>query len=146
MRLFLFIFSTLLCRVYFSQVDSLKQKEIIPESHQTISREQHRTIDSLTVQLKKDSAHIYRFQKLRPYLSIDNRNSFINNKPVNFKGIQFGVILHENQILALGFYAMSQNSKKPVSTKEGTIPAKKTISLNMGLSKKNILNWICRLK
>jgi hypothetical protein len=113
-RFFLFTFSLVLLQFSFAQTNSLKQERI----------------DSLTLQLKKDSTHIYRFQKLRPYLSLDNRNSYINNKPVNFKGIQVGVILHENHTVALGFYAMSQNSKRPVSTKEGTIPVKKTVLLN----------------
>lgn len=37
-------------------------------------------IDSLTTKFKKDSAHIYRFKKVRPYASLDNRNSFIKRR------------------------------------------------------------------
>ncbi|MCW3077768.1 MAG: hypothetical protein JWO32_2377 [Bacteroidetes bacterium] len=87
-------------------------------------------IDSLTLKLRKDSAHIYRFQKVRPYLSIDNRNSFINNQPVNFKGLQVGVILHERHTLALGLYGMSQKSKRSVLTKDGNLAVERTLSLN----------------
>lgn len=87
-------------------------------------------IDSLRARLRKDSAHIYRFQKLRPYLSLDNRNSWINHQPVNFKGLQAGVILHEKHTLALGLYAMSQKSKRSIRTKDGQQTVERSLSLN----------------
>ncbi|MGZ3901118.1 MAG: hypothetical protein ACXVNM_14840 [Bacteroidia bacterium] len=87
-------------------------------------------IDSLSDKLKKDSVHIYRFQKVRPYLSLDNRNSFIGGHPVNFKGFQAGIILHERHTLALGLYAMSQKSKRNVKTLDGPKAVERSISLN----------------
>ncbi len=111
---FIFLFALFLLQVSFAQIDTLKQKKI----------------DSLTIRLKKDSTHIYRFQIVRPYLNIDNRNSVINKVPVSFKGIQIGIILHETNAMGLGFYAINQSSKKPYATKDGTVSAKKSLSMN----------------
>src|SRR4051812_2363230 len=122
MRLFFLIPALLLFQVSIAQIDSLSPEKKLEEKNLRL--------DSLNLKLLKDSMHIYRFQKLRPYIGIDNRNSFVNNQPVNFKGLQFGVILNEKHIIGLGFYAMSQNSKKPLATKEGTVSVKKTTSLN----------------
>lgn len=76
-------------------------------------------IDSLTKKFKKDSAYIYRFQKVRPYLAIDNRNSFIKDIPVNVKGIQFGLILHERHTAAIGFYGINASTSKNIKTRIG---------------------------
>ncbi len=122
MRSILFTFFLVLFRVSLAQIDSLNQN--------AVNGEKTRAILSLTHKLQEDSARIYRFQKVRPYLSFDNRNSFINDQPVNFKGTQFGFIIQEQHIIGIGIYGMSQNSKKPLATREGTISAKKTISLN----------------
>lgn len=112
-RLFL-LFTLLFSFCVHSQSDGFKQSQI----------------DSLTLKLRKDSTHIYRFQKVRPYLSIDNRNSFINNQPVNFKGLQLGMILNERHTFALGVYRMSQKSKRSVVTKVGNLSVQRTLSLN----------------
>ncbi|MBA3664283.1 MAG: hypothetical protein H0W61_08760 [Bacteroidetes bacterium] len=95
-----------------------------------INMARQKKTDSLLAKLKADSSHIYRFQKVRPYLSIDNRNSFINRQAVNFKGLQAGVILHEKHTLALGLYKMSQNSKRSVKTLDGVKTAERSVSLN----------------
>lgn len=87
-------------------------------------------IDSLSKKFKKDSSHLYRFQKVRPYLAIDNRNSFIKDVPVNVKGIQFGVILHERHTVAIGFYGINASASKNVKTKIGDEDVLITTKLN----------------
>ncbi len=116
--LFLLIFPN----VFLAQTDSIALVKKI--------NEQNSAIDSLTKKLVKDSSYIYRFKRIRPFLNIDNRNSSINGAPVNFKGIQFGVILNEINTLGLGFYAISQVSQKPRTASDGTITADKNINMN----------------
>lgn len=84
-----------------------------------LSASQQRQVDSLRTQLQKDSAHIFRFQMVRPFLGIDTRNSWIKNEngtknvPINVNGFQLGVILHEDHTVGLGFYSIANSSKLP---------------------------------
>ncbi|HWY13082.1 MAG TPA: hypothetical protein VN026_17225 [Bacteroidia bacterium] len=77
-------------------------------------------LDSLKLKFQKDSAHNFRFKKIRPCFTIDQRNSWIKNEkglnkvPVTINGIQLGVVLKEKHTLGLGFYTMNQTSQKPV--------------------------------
>lgn len=90
-----------------------------------------RRIDSLITKLHNDSAHIYRFRKVRPFFSLDNRNSFIKDAPVNVQGIQIGVILKERHTLGFGYYTIRTSAKQNVTTKnEKNISANRTLSLN----------------
>jgi hypothetical protein len=92
---------------------------------------QQQRIDSLTVKFKKDSAHIYRFKKLRPFAAIDNRNSFTKDGPLNVKGFQLGVILKEKHTVGFGIYSLQNSSKQNVTTKnEKSIPAKRNLTLS----------------
>ena len=92
---------------------------------------QQKRIDSLTIKFKKDSAHIYRSKKVRPYASLDNRNSFIKDAPVNVKGFQLGTILKEKHTIGFGLYSLQNSSKQFVTTKnEKNIAAKRTLTLN----------------
>ena len=90
-------------------------------------------IDSLKRQLKNDSAHIFRFRKVRPYVSLDNRNSFIKSAPVNVQGLQLGIVWKERHTLGFGFYVI-QASAKQTFVKKGdantTVDANRTLSLN----------------
>lgn len=97
-----------------SQIDSLKRTKI----------------DSLRASLRKDSTRIYRFQKVRPYLGLDNRNSFINNAPVNLRGIQLGLVLFGRHTIGFGLYGITQKSSKAVATKSGTVSVNRTLRLN----------------
>ncbi len=87
-------------------------------------------IDSLTKKLKADSLHTYRFKKFRPFLAIDNRASFIKDNPVNFKGIQLGIILFENHTMGLGFYKINQESKRQARTIDNNRTIKQYLTLN----------------
>jgi hypothetical protein len=88
-------------------------------------------IDSLTIKFKKDSAHIYRFKNVRPFIAIDNRNSFIKNAPVNVKGFQLGVILKEKHTIGFGIYSLQNSSKQSLTAKnENNISTKRTLNLN----------------
>jgi hypothetical protein len=75
--------------------------------------------EALKQQFQKDSAHIYRFKKIRPWLAIDQRNSWIKNDkgaqkvPVTINGLQAGVILKEKHTVGLGLYTMNGTSQKP---------------------------------
>lgn len=92
---------------------------------------QHHRIDSLTTKFKIDSAHIYRFKKVRPYASLDNRNSFIKDAAVNVKGFQLGTILREKHTLGFGLYSLQNSSKQKFTTKnEKNIIAKRNLTLN----------------
>ncbi|MES2515716.1 MAG: hypothetical protein V4580_16300 [Bacteroidota bacterium] len=87
--------------------------------------------DSLTRKFQKDSAHIYRFKLIRPYIAIDNRNSFIKEGPVNVKGFQFGIIIKEHHTVGRGIYSLQDNSKQNLtSLDENSIPLKRTLNLN----------------
>ena len=76
--------------------------------------------DSLKIKFQKDSAHIYRFKKLRPWLAIDQRNSWIKNDkgakrvPVTINGIQAGLIVKEKHTVGLGLYSINRQTEKPV--------------------------------
>ncbi len=119
---FVIILSLFLFPGLFAQ--SKKKKKKIP------TRAEQRIIDSLSTKLQKDSLHLYRFQTVRPYLHIDNRKSRINKTPVNIRGIQVGIRLYERSTTGLGFYALSQNSRKPINTIDGTVSAKRSLAMN----------------
>ncbi len=69
--------------------------------------------DSLREKLKKDSAWIFRYRKIVPLISLDNRNTFIQKGvPVNIYGIQLGVVLHERHNLALGAYVIRGEARR----------------------------------
>lgn len=79
--------------------------------------EKQKKIDSLTAKLAADSTHTYRFKTLRPYGSIDNRNSFI--KPSNFNGYQLGVIVNEYHTFGLGFYRLNAANRASSTIMKG---------------------------
>ncbi|MBA3680088.1 MAG: hypothetical protein H0W73_02710 [Bacteroidetes bacterium] len=79
----------------FSQNDSIKKQKI----------------DSLTKKLIVDSAHTYRFKKLRPYANIDSRNSFLTTNLTNLSGFQLGVIVNEYHTFGFGLYTLTKFSK-----------------------------------
>ncbi len=79
----------------FSQSDSIKNQKI----------------DSLSKKLMADSAHIYRFKKLRPYANIDSRNSFLTSNLTNLSGFQLGVIVNEYHTFGFGLYTLTKFSK-----------------------------------
>lgn len=81
---------------YLAQTDSIKQQRI----------------DSLTLKLAADSAHNYRFKKLRPYANIDSRNSFVETNLTNLSGFQLGVIVNEYHTFGIGLYTLTRFSKK----------------------------------
>jgi hypothetical protein len=76
--------------------------------------------DSLKAKFQKDSAHTYRFKKVRPTIGIDQRNSWIKNErsdkriPVSINGFQAGIILYEKHTIGIGLYNISEGSKKAV--------------------------------
>jgi hypothetical protein len=67
-------------------------------------------IDSLTKKLEVDSAHTYRFKKLRPYLNADSRNSFNPTNLTNISGLQYGVRVNEFHTFGIGLYTLSRFS------------------------------------
>ena len=67
-------------------------------------------IDSLTKKLEADSAHTYRFKKLRPYLNADSRNSFNPTNLTNISGLQYGVRVNEYHTFGIGLYTLSRFS------------------------------------
>jgi hypothetical protein len=96
---------------------------------QTDTLKRHK-LDSLTKKLRADSAHTYRDKKVRPYFSIDNRNSYIAGRKAQFGGLQLGVILYEEHVLGIGLYAITQKSKANFRVLDDSISAQKSVSLN----------------
>ncbi len=98
-------------------------------AYSQINVHQHQ-IDSLTAKFKKDSAHVYRFKVLRPFVALDNRNSFIKAGPVNVKGFQFGMIIKEKHTVGQGIYSLQDNSKQNLTSKDvNSVPLKRTLDL-----------------
>jgi hypothetical protein len=97
-----FIFFLLLLFRFNAQVTSNKQARI----------------DSLKKKFSQDSAHIFRFKKFRPLFTIDNRNSFIREAPVNFRGIQLGLSYKDKHTVGLGAYKITQTSQRQVRSKD----------------------------
>ena len=77
-------------------------------------------IDSLKQKFQKDSARIYRFQKFRLRVALDQRNSWIRNTkankliPVSINGFQIGGILFEKHSVGFGLYNIALFSTKAV--------------------------------
>lgn len=61
-------------------------------------------IDSLTQVFKNDSLKTFRVKKIQHYFNLDNRNSYIKDKPANILGIQFGIIIKDKHIFGIGAY------------------------------------------
>jgi hypothetical protein len=88
------------------------------------------SIDSLKKKFHQDSAHHYRFKKWRPYISYDQRNSFIKKLPVSYRGVQIGCIFKEAHTMGLGAYEISQKSKNGITTTDNQ---NNTIGVNIYL-------------
>lgn len=86
---------------------------------QTDMLRRQQRIDSLNWQLHYDSLHTYRFKQLRPYGNIDNRPSFLRNRPSNFSGYQLGVIVNEHHTFGLGFYQLNTATRRNSPVKAG---------------------------
>ena len=92
----------------------LFQNDLFPQSLLDTEVKQR---DSLKIKLKTDSAYIYRFQKLRPYVNLDQRNSFIKDAPINVNGFQLGILIKEKHVIGTGGYAITANSQQKVKTR-----------------------------
>lgn len=87
--------------------------------------------DTLHAQLHRDSSHIFRYRKVRPLVSYDQRNSFIHDAPVNLVGVQAGVLLHERHSLGIGLYNITAKSSYAKTTLNDTkVSYNRTLSLN----------------
>src|SRR5438270_841493 len=115
----LFFILSVSCHFLLAQTDS-----------SALSTRKKYLADSLRQKQKADSLKIYRFQKLRPYFSFDNRNSFIRNAPISIYGLQAGVILNERHTLGIGGYTISKESKRPVKVKGETVESLRDLKLN----------------
>lgn len=73
-------------------------------------------VDSLRARLREDSARIYRYRKLMPLLSFDQRNTFLetfanDNTPVNLRGIKLGVTVKDRHRTGVGVYRVVQKRR-----------------------------------
>ncbi len=71
--------------------------------------------DSLRNQLSKDSTFIFRPTFAKPYLRVENQNSFISREQVNLLGFLVGATFVEKHTFALGYYFLDTREKKPIS-------------------------------
>ncbi len=100
---------------------------------QTLNLQKQHIKDSLTAQLRADSAHIYRPQKYRPYINLDQRNSFIRNQAININGLQFGVLINDRHVFGFGGYIITASSKAQIKTKtDKNIPTNRTLNMDYG--------------
>ncbi|MFI5140906.1 MAG: hypothetical protein ACHQII_01005 [Bacteroidia bacterium] len=100
---------------------------------QTLNPQQQHIKDSLTAQLKADSTHIYRPQKYRPFINLDQRNSFIRNQAININGLQLGVLINDRHVFGLGGYIITSSSKAQVKTKtDKNISTNRTLNMDYG--------------
>jgi hypothetical protein len=95
-----------------------------------VAKSYEASMDSLKKKFLQDSIHNYRFKKWRPYLSYDQRNSFIKKLPVSYRGVQVGCIYRDAQILGLGAYEIIQKAKNGITTTDNQ---NNTIGLNIYL-------------
>lgn len=86
-------------------------------------------IDTLNARFRKDSAEIFGFKKIRPFVNYHERNSIGNPKIVNFFGPQIGMLVKERHITGFGIYFSSPNTKKPVHVIDETADALKKINI-----------------
>jgi hypothetical protein len=101
---------------------------------QTLNPQNQHIKDSLTQQLKADSIHIYRPQKYRPYINLDQRNSFIRNQSININGLQLGVLINDRHVFGLGGYAITSSSKSQAKGKgdKNLPPTNRTLNMDYG--------------
>lgn len=87
--------------------------------------------NTLKTKLQKDSLYCYRFKKVRPFVSLDNRHSFIKDAPVNVNGLQVGIRLYDKHMVGLGLYGLQKNAKQKLySTNENNVVAIRSLKLN----------------
>ncbi len=82
----------------------------VSQNDSTHKKDKYYLIDSLTKKFKKDSTHLYRFLKVRPYLELDNRNTIIRDFRVNVRGFLAGLILVEKHAIGVGYYRINHKS------------------------------------
>jgi hypothetical protein len=84
-------------------------------------------LDSLKQQFIKDSTWIFRPKHVFPLLASDQRNSFINGKPVNIWGIKAGVTLYDRHNMGLGGYSVTNSTQRYVARLDRTINQNTTL-------------------
>jgi len=94
------------------------------------SQAQLKKIDSLTVKLAKDSAHIYRFKMVRPYSSLDYHYAILRDAPVDLKGIQLGIRVFGKHKFGFGAYDMKNKAKQKVKSFEQNLDANQQLMLS----------------
>lgn len=89
------------------------------------------TIDSLRLQFQKDSTHIYRLKKFRPYADLDHYQTYLNNALVNIRGFSLGVMYNNRHAFGLGLHGITlQDQRKAFTRFRDTINVKEQLSLN----------------
>jgi hypothetical protein len=100
---------------------------------QSLSSKQIHLRDSLKSQLVADSTYIYRFQRYRPYINIDQRNSYIRGQAININGLQLGLLINEKHVIGFGGYAIAFSSKKKLTAKDDkNIPITRSLNMDYG--------------
>lgn len=96
----------------------------------SIKQRQHK-VDSLTLELRKDSAFIFRPRYSKPYFRVENRYSFISKEPVNLAGFLAGLTLLEKHILCAGYYTLNRLTQKSIEvTDENNVTRREYLILN----------------
>jgi hypothetical protein len=93
----------ILCIALFS-LKAISQNDNLPNNKKQFLK------DSIAKKFKKDSLHLYRFLKVRPYLDLDNRNTIIRDFRVNVRGFLAGLVLFEKHAVGVGYYSINHKS------------------------------------
>lgn len=95
------------------------------------SQSKQQQLESLKTKFEKDSTRCYRFKKVRPFFSLDNRHSFIKNATIDVKGLQLGVILFDKHLVGFGVYGLQKSSKSGITNRnEKNIAAIRNLKLS----------------
>jgi hypothetical protein len=87
-------------------------------------------LDSLKNQFQKDSAHVYRLKKFRPYADLDHYQTYLNDALVNIRGFNVGVMYKNRHIFGLGLHGITKlDQKKAVTRFRDTVNVTEQLSL-----------------
>lgn len=64
--------------------------------------------DSLRQKFDKDSAHIYRYRKIKHYANIDFRNAYVDNNFLSLAGLRLGVTINNRHTIGIGGYILNE--------------------------------------
>lgn len=104
---------------------------LVQSSYAQKDKARKEKIDSLSRQLRRDSAFIFRPKYSKPYFRVENRYSFISREPVNLAGFLAGITLAEKHIVCAGYYTLNRLTQKSIEvTDANNVTTRQYLVLN----------------